>query len=147
MSEASRSRLPAWAVPAGLAVLVIVLGAVALIRGQGTADPTTPEGALRLYLQGVADRDWEQAFRFLDPEDFEGCEPTDIGSAIGTEVFSAVHQETHLRDGTATIIMELRFGSGGIFDGWSNRVDFTMVQRDGFWYLTGDPWPHFRWNC
>lgn len=146
VSEASESRFPAWAVPAGLAVLVLVLGAVALIRGEGNADPTTPEGALRLYLQGIAEGDWEQAYRFLDPDDFQGCEPSDLGSA-GVESFTAVHEETQLRDGTATIIMDLRFGSGGFFGGWSNRTDFSLVQREGFWYVTGDPWPHFRWNC
>ena len=27
------------------------------------------------------------------------------------------------------------------------RVSFDMVERDGFWYVAGEPWPHFRFNC
>ena len=147
VSETSESRVPAWAVPLGLAVLVVTLGAVALIRGDGTADPTTPEGALQLYLQGINAHDWEQAYRFLDPNDFQTCQPTDIRDSGVVESFTAVHTETRGGDGSVVIVMDLRFGQGGFFGGWSSRTDFDMVQRDGFWYVTGDPWPHFRWNC
>ena len=147
MTETPERNRPSWIVPAALAGLVVVLGAVALIRGNGTADPTVPEGALRLYLQGLTDHDWEQAYAFLDPMDFEGCDTNDI-SEMFIEDFTAMHRETISRDGEAvTIVMDLQFGSGGLFGGSSSEMHFDMVQRDGFWYVAGDPWPNFRWNC
>ncbi len=147
MTEAPERNRPAWIVPAALAVLVVVLGAVALIRGNGTADPTTPEGALRLYLQGMADRDWDQALAFLDPLDFQGCDADDLSQAF-FEDFTAMHRETITRgEDSVSIVMSLQFGSGGFFGGWSSEMHFDMVRRDGFWYVAGDPWPNFRWNC
>jgi hypothetical protein len=138
-------RIPQWAIPAGLAALIVILGAVALIRGSASADPTTPEGALRLYLEGIAEADWEKAYRFLDPDDFPGCEASDIANAGFVDPFTALHRSTRLNDGSAVIRMDLRIGEG-LF-AWTNQVDFQMVERDGFWYVRGDPWPHFRWNC
>lgn len=149
MNEVSERRAPSWIVPAALAVLVVVLGAVALIRGNGSPDPTTAEGALRLYLQGIAERDWEQAYAFLDPLDFEDCDVNDLSQGEFMEDFTAMHRETtaHGQD-RATIVMMLQFGSPGFFGGgWNQESHFDMVQRDGFWYVTGDPWPHFRWSC
>lgn len=147
MTETPERTYPSWIVPAALAALVLLLGAVALIRGTGDADPTTPEGALRLYLQGLDDRDWEQAYAFLDPLDFQSCEPDDLAQAF-FEDFTAMHRETIPRgDDAVNIVMDLQFGSGGFFGGGSSEVHFEMVRRDGFWYLAGDPWPNFRWNC
>lgn len=139
-------RIPQWVVPAALGALVVILGAVALIRGGGDPDPATPEGALRLYLEGIASGDFEQAYRFLDPQGFQGCDPEDIEQNAGfIDAFTALHRETRMRDGTATIVMDIRFDGG--FIGFPNEMEFQMVERDGFWYVTGDPWPYFSWNC
>ncbi len=147
MTETTPRVLPQWIVPAALAALVVVLGSVALIRGDGNPDPTTPEGALRLYLQGLVDHDWEQSYAFLDPLDFQGCEASDLSQAF-VEDFTAMHRETNLHsEDSATIVMSLQFGSGGFFGGGSSEFHFDMVRRDGFWYVAGDPWPNFRWSC
>lgn len=134
--------------PAALAALVVVLGVVALVRDNASPDPATPEGALRLYLQSIADRDWEQAHGLLDPLDFQQCDPSDISQGYFDD-FSAMHRETLTHgENSATIVMSIRFASGGFFGGgWSSEVHFDMVRRDGSWYVTGDPWPNFRWSC
>lgn len=148
MSDEPGRRLPGWLFPAVFTAVVVALGVVALARGDAEPDPATPEGALRVYLQAISERDWDSAFAMLHPEDFAGCEPEDIARATYGEVFTALHRETLLRNGRATVSIDLRFGSGGLFDPtWTNRVDFEMVQRDGLWLVSGDTWPHFRWAC
>jgi hypothetical protein len=143
---ANRGR-PAWLFPMAFVTVVIVLGAIALLRGPGTADPATPEGALQLYLQGIAQSDWDQSFAFLDPLDFTDCRPEHIANAANPDFSGAIHRESRRTDGRATLFVDLRFGQGGPFDTWTNRESFEMVERDGFWYVTGDPWPYFRWSC
>ncbi|MFO7299925.1 MAG: hypothetical protein DIU67_007010 [Actinomycetes bacterium] len=146
MSDNQTPRIPHWAAPVALAVLVVVLGAVALLRGEGNPDPMTPEGALHLYLEGIADSDYDQALRFLDPESFAGCTADDIDRSVGfTNPFTAIHLDTNERNGRATVRMEFRFGQG--LGSYSQHEDFDMVQRDGFWYVTGNPWPIYWDSC
>jgi hypothetical protein len=39
-------------------------------------------------------------------------------------------------------------GEGGAFgSGWNEYVVFEMVDEDDFWWVSGDPWPYFVWNC
>lgn len=136
-----------WAIPAGLVVLVIALVAVALLRGPTHFDPTTPEGAVQDYLVAITEERWEDAFAVLDPESFSNCEPGDI-RAGDVQPFTAVHDGTS-QQGTQTLVsVRLRFGDqGGIGAGWESWEQFVLIERDGFWYLTGEPWPYFRWSC
>jgi hypothetical protein len=142
-----RVELRRWVIPAGLVVLVVALVAVALYRGPTTFDPTTPEGAVQEYLQAVADGRWEDAFAVLDPEAFADCEPSDMMIGV-TEPFTATHEGTTYVGDRAGVEVKLRFGDpGGIGSGWETWERFELIESDGFWYITGDPWPYFRWSC
>lgn len=136
-----------WAVPAVLVVAVVALVAVALLRGPSSFDPTTPEGAVQDYLLAISDQRWEDAFAVLDPDSFPGCEPEDI-RAGHIEPFTATHDGTRIQAGRAMVDVRLRFSDqGGIGGGWESWEQFTLVERDSFWYITGEPWPYFHWNC
>ncbi len=137
-----------WAVPAGLVVLVVILVAVALVRGPTTFDPTTPEGAVQDYLLAITQERWEDAFAVLDPESFSNCEPRDILAGGNLQPFTAVHDGTNQGAGRASVQVRLRFSDQGGFGGaWENWERFELIETDGFWYITGDPWPYFRWSC
>ena len=162
VSERSITR---WLVPGGIAVVVIALGAIALLRDPLQLDPDTPEGTVQEYLLAISDEDFERAFKVLHPESFEGCDSADIARSRPREPFSATIDpdgefggfDGGFReeppgfapvDPDATVSVILRFGGSGPFDaGWENYEVFFLVEEDGFWWITGDPWPYFSWNC
>jgi hypothetical protein len=126
---------------------VVALVAIALTRGPTSFDPTSPEGAVQDYLLAVSQSRWDDAYAILDPEAFEGCEPSDIAAA-GAQEFTAVHDSTETAGINTVVTVRLMFGDAGPFgSGWEQPERFILVERDGFWYITQDPWPYFRWSC
>lgn len=136
-----------WLVPALIVVVVVGLVAIALGRGQANFDPTTPEGAVQEYLQAIRQERWQDAIDVLDLEQFQGCQPHHLSSQISEESFNAVHLGTYYDGNLAYVDVEFRHSDGGVFGGWSWNNTFVLVERDGLWYLTDDPWPYFQFLC
>lgn len=159
-----------WAVPAGIALGVVVLVTVALIRDPVQLDPDSPEGTVQEYLQAIGEERWDDAYAVLEPERFDGCDPADIAANAPGESFTATLQRgpgsmvveqfeeiggnsstttTSPPDDEAEIEVTLRFGDSGLFGGggWTTFEVFPVVSRDGFWWVSGDPWPYFSWRC
>ena len=146
-AEERRYSIWSWALPTLAIVGVMALVAIALLRGPTTFDATTPEGAVQEYLQAISRADWEAAFAILDPETFERCEPSDIAAA-GQQTFTAAHESTEELGANTLVAVTLRFGDGGMFgSGYEQYEQFTLIDLDGFWYITQDPWPYFTWSC
>lgn len=149
VDEQDGYRIPTarWAVPAGLMILVIGLVAAALLRGPTHFDPITPEGAVQDYLLAITEQRWEDAFAVLDPQSFPDCQPEDI-MAGDVRPFTAVHDGTSQQGAETLVSVRFRFNDqGGIGGGWESWEQFVLIERDGFWYITGEPWPYFRWGC
>lgn len=164
-----RTTLPRWAIPAAIALGVVVLVTVALVRDPVHLDPDSPEGTVQEYLQAISDDRWDDAYAVLEEERFAECTPADIaanapgdpftaslqtgtGSAVVDrleEVTDATTTTTLAPDESATVEVVLRFGDSGPFggSGWTTHEVFDMVSRDGFWWVSGDPWPYFSWRC
>lgn len=141
---------PKWIWPVVIGGLVIALVVVALAREPVELDPTTPEGVVQEYLQAISDGEFEAAFATLDPESFEGCTAADIQRSVWQESFTAsLPTETGDHSGGRALVdVTMRFGNGGIFGGgWDSREVFVLVQRDGVWWITEDPWPYFSFEC
>ena len=128
---------------------MVVLAAIALLRDPVLLDPTTPEGPVQEYLQAISDEDYQKAFETLDKESFEGCAPADIARSGWEQNFTASLPETSEPTGDRVFVeVTMRFGDGGLFGGgWDSFETFVLVERDGFWWITEDPWPYFRWTC
>lgn len=160
-----------WVVPAGIAAVVVALVIVALVRDPVQLDPDTPEGTVQGYLQAVSEERWEDAYEVLDPQRFADCGPADIAAQAPGEPFTA-----SLQAGDGSMVVErfeesgggdvetttttppeadvavgvtLRFADSGPFGsgGWTTFEVFEVVSRDGFWWISGDPWPYFGWSC
>jgi hypothetical protein len=146
MSETNR---PAWLLPAGVGLLVLVLVVVALVRDPVELDPETPEGTVQEYLQAISDGDYETAFELLHPDEFEGCVPSDIGRDLGNEPFTAsLESDVEPMEELTIVNVRIRFGTDGPFgSGWETFESFELVSEDGFWWITGEPWPHFFFEC
>lgn len=147
----SESKRPAWLLPAGIGLLIIVLVVVALVRDPVQLDPETPEGTVQEYLQAISDDDYERAFELLRPDDFEGCVPSDMRRFVSNEPFTATLDPdggTMTAEDRAMVNVRIRFGTDGPFgSGWETFESFELVSEDGFWWITGEPWPHFFWEC
>lgn len=140
-----------WLLPTGIALVVIVLVVVALVRKPVLLDPTTPEGTVQEYLQAISDEDYEKAFEMLETDTFSGCVPSDLARYLPGEPFTASLEpdgDTAGGDSTAIVNVRIRFGSNGMFgSGWDTWESFELTSSDGIWWITGDPWPHFVWEC
>lgn len=167
MSE--RESLARWGIPVGIAVVVAILVVVALVRDPVALDPDSPEGTVQEYLQAVSEERWEDALAVLDPERFAECSVSDIASSAPGQPFTASLQEGDAPQGgrfeevpsddepTASttppdeeriVEVTLRFGdTGPLGSGWTTHEVFEMVSRDGFWWISNDPWPYFGWRC
>lgn len=138
-----------WLWPAVIGTVVIALAAIALLREPVLLDPTTPEGTVQEYLQAISDQDFDKAFETLDPESFADCTPSDIQRSGWEENFTASLPQTSDPSGERVFVeVTMHFGDSGLFGGgWDSFETFVLVERDGFWWITEDPWPYFRWSC
>ena len=140
---------PRWFWPAAFAGLTIALVVIALARVPVTLDPTTPEGAVQEYLRAVAADDYDAAFELLDPDFFEGCGLADTQQADWISSFTATlprAMEPPVGE-RAFVEVVIRDSEGVLRPSWSTEETFSLVARDGLWWITDDPWPHFWWDC
>lgn len=135
-----------WLVPVLVGAAIIALVIVALLRGETSFDPTSPEGAVQEYLQALADGRWDDALDVLDPQIFETCRGSHIADYVWSS-FSASHESTVHGPRDVYVNVTLEFGDGGVWGGWRDTTQFTLTEIDGLWYITDDPWPHFRDSC
>lgn len=159
-----RRELPGWVMPAGLAVLVAALVAIALVRGPASFDPDTPEGAVQEYLVAITESRWDDAVEVIHEDwrrsctgsDLESFAPGNFSAQLGSsggrfggvveERFVDIEQGTSPTTPEETTMVEVTIQRGGP-GGWNEHVTFELGRTDGFWWLIGDPWPYFVWSC
>lgn len=159
-----------WLFPLILGVVVVGLVAIALTRGPTDLDPDSPEGTIQEYLTALDEQRYEDALAVLHPQWGDICDPDDIAN-MGPADFTARlgHVSTaggfveerfqdvgvgpggaleELPSGTEFIDVTITRNEGGGFgSGWDEYVVFELVEEDGFYWIVGDPWPYFTWNC
>ena len=146
MTESVRS----WLVPVSAAVLIVALVAIALVREPVELNRDTPEGTVQVYLQAMSDGDYEGAFAVLDPEFYEGCDASSLAIYRQEDFTARIENDRKPDDGdTVFVHVSMTFGDGGPFGSqWTDNQAFTVVNHDGFWWITGqDVWPYFAWDC
>ena len=139
-----------WLVPVGAAVLIVALVAVVLVREPAQFDPSTPEGTVQEYLQAISDGDYERAFAVLDPEFYEGCDPSSLAIYCQDNFTARIEGGRKPDDSdTAFVRVSMTFRDGGPFGSqWTDHQSFTVIRQDDSWRITGeDVWPYFAWDC
>jgi hypothetical protein len=167
MSSRDR-KLPGWLLPVGLGLVVVALVVVALARGPVALDPETPEGAVQEYLVAISEDRWDEAVEVIHDDwrkscvgdDLRAFDPGDFSAQLGTsgDTFRAdmfeedfavpeTENETPPTIPEDAAMVEVTINHGGATGGWDEHTMFELVDEDGFWWLVGDPWPHFIWSC
>ncbi len=160
-------RIPGWALPVGLAVLVIALVTIALARDPVSYDPGTPEGTVQEYLLAISEERWDEAIEIVH-EDWRGsCEGSDLAMNVHDEFTARLGDQTGglgassgfssspdgltgptVPEGATSVEVTLEHGdTGGLGSGWTELTVFEMIEEEGFWWVVGDPWPYFAWTC
>lgn len=159
-------RLPGWVLPVGLGLIVVALVAVALARGPVEFDSDTPEAAVQEYLVAIHEDRWDEAVeviyedwrRSCDGDDLRASDPGEFSAQLAssrsgfrTGILEAAISAQEPGVGppavpgdSVTVEVDIRHGGPG---GWTERTVFELVDREGLWWLAGDPWPYFIWNC
>lgn len=164
MSETETRGWKSWLLPAGLVIGVAALVTIALARGPAELNPDSPEGTVQEYLVAVDEERWEDALEVIQPQWRGTCEADDL-AAFDPGDFTAElgHQDElggmmggsgevfvgeDLPSADTSVEVTIQRGSvGPLGSGWSEWVVFELVDEDDFWWITGDPWPYFIWNC
>ncbi len=162
-----------WLLPVGLGVAVVALVAIALTRGPVELDPDTPEGTVQEYLRALNEKRWDDAVAVVHPQWLGECTGDDLaqfadfdftaelgrsdtsgafGGVIIEESFDVVGSDDGVAEDFPVVDTHVEVtisrGEGGAFgSGWNEFVVFEMVDEDDFWWVSGDPWPYFVWNC
>ncbi len=171
MRERKQRGFRNWWLPLGLGVLVIALVVIALTRGPVVLDPTSPEGTVQEYLVAIDEGRWEDALLVIHPDWLGACEaddlarfdpgeftaelgaPRGISAGFVTEDFEAIGggggepEPLPSSDTTVEVTISHRGTGGGLGSGWDEYVVFELVDGGEFWFISGDPWPYFIWNC
>lgn len=127
------------AVVAGLVVtLAVVAAVVSGAREHPELDPTTPEGAVQIFLTAVFDGDEDAAAGHLDPD--LGCEPPfDVYLPTGARIDVV---STSTEGDEAHVVVDVVERTGGLVpDEWTHRQAYDLTADGDGWLLTGAPWP------
>ncbi len=135
-----------WLVPSiGLGV-VIVLSIIALTRQPVSLDPEPPAGKVQVYLQAIADKDYDAALSHLDSELQADCTAGDISSSVYYDNFTATLGDVEGNDIEARVSASIQQGTSGLGEpGYFES--FELINEDDGWSITGDPWPYFSYGC
>ena len=163
----SERKIPGWVLPAGVVVLVAVLVVIALVRGPVALDPDTPEGTVQEYLLALSQGRYDEALEVVHEEwrgaceasDLEGFAQGDFSAELGNDAgFGQVREEfvgvaggeeppPTIPDDAVQVEVTIHHDPGAGMRSWSEFVVFELAPDDDFWWLVGDPWPHFVWSC
>lgn len=162
-----------WLLPVGLGVAVVALVAIALTRGPVELDPDTPEGTVQEYLLAINEKRWDDAIAVVHPQWLGECDGDDLaqyadfeftaelgrndvgafGGVIVEETFTDIAGSEDAMSEDFPVVdthveVTISRGDSPVFGpGWEEYVLFEMVDEDDFWWVSGDPWPHFVWTC
>ena len=134
-----------WTFPLIVLLVVVALTVVALLREPVALDPTTPEGTVQVYLQALADNDYEAALQLTTAEIQQSCTPQDVSESFYYDSFTATLGET-FEMGTVTVVeVAINQTDVGLSSGYFEQIELT--DEEGDWAITGDPWPYFTYAC
>jgi len=140
-----------WLIGVGSLLAILLVGSivVALVQTVEPLPENTPERAVQLYFEAVAGGDFEAAHNLLSAELKERCPVENLVSRSypvrqledsrvtleGTQPFG---DKTIVNARITTIRTDSPFGSSE----YSRIERFTLIEEDGSWRFTSDPWPY-----
>lgn len=137
-----------WLFPAVAGAIVVVLVGIALVRKPVELDPTTPEGTVQVYLQAIADEDYQVALDQTSEEIRNSCTAGDISDNNYYETFTATLGEVEEFGERVQVEATLNTQSDVFFDpGYGYRETFVLIEEGGRWVITENPWPSFTYGC
>jgi hypothetical protein len=163
-------RLPGWLLPVALGVIVVVLVTIALTRGPVSLDPDSPEGTVQEYLLAISESRWDDAVAVIHDDwrgscqgfDLQAFAPGDFSAELGSadsfggvpvrEDFPAIGEDGEpgptIPENVTRVDVTINHHDGGGFGNtWQEQVGFEVTFDGDFWWIVGDPWPHFIFSC
>ena len=129
---------------AAIIVLGGVAGVISATRSTSQGDPSTPEGAVQVYLQAIARGDVDAAGALLLSEG--PCTVSDLSRAHLPASLRAVLTSSSINGDSAVVQVDVTegsmdepFGSSG----YGHTEAFLLARTGGTWSLTEVPWPMY----
>lgn len=133
-------------------LLLLLVAAVPIIAcRQAPADPSKPEGVVRLYLEALKASDVSAAYAYLAPELQEKCKESTLFDRKPEfrqqlDRSSVIVRRVEVQDKQATVETTINTGGGEVgilgprtVNGWDSTYQLRSI--DGDWRLSSFAWP------
>lgn len=135
---------------ANLVLAVVVAGVVALavIAGVSSGEkrqefaPGTPEAVVQQYATAILLEERSEALTYLDPA--LECTEQDIQNSYSPGRAAMVLRSAHTEEQRAQVTLNVTGYDDGLFDDFSQEIDFDLHRMDDEWMITGEPWPMYH---
>lgn len=138
-------KLPGWVLPLVGVVGVVALVAIGLGRDAAEFDPSTPEGTIQLYIDALANGEFDTAAAFWADD---GCIPVSTVPSGGVPDISASLVRVDGNDLEATVVVRITETSqeplGGLYE---YEEWFNLTRRDDSWQIRQPSWPYYDLTC
>jgi hypothetical protein len=136
-----------WAALGALVALVAILLVADAVRGPTVLDPATPEGVVQGYVQQLLEGDRLAARAYLSDALQRRCSSSDVRRAWVPEGTTVSLGDVDVDGGEARVTVLVRSLAGPERLGGTGEATtetFELVQQDGEWRITGEPWPVYE---
>lgn len=129
------TRKPLVIVGSVVGALIVLTLLVSALRPITTLDPKTPDGVVQAYIQALLDDDEALAEEYVTNDFLDDCDPYRRSS--NTNRYS-ITESGDYRDGYLVSVQE---SSSDAFGGYSQEVDFFLLDQDDNWLIDSADWP------
>ena len=129
------TRKPLVIVGSVVGALIVLTLLVSALRPITTLDPKTPDGVVQAYIQALLDDDEALAEEYVTNDFLDDCDPYRRSS--NTNRYS-ITESGDYRDGYLVSVQE---SSSDAFGGYSQEIDFFLLDQDGDWLIDSADWP------
>ena len=145
MPMARRTSVVLISAVAAIIVLGGVAGVISATRSASQGDPSTPEGAVQVYLQAISRGDVDAAGALLLSEG--PCTIGDLSRTYLPGSLRAVLTSSSSTD-SDTAVVRVEVTEGGADEpfgssGYGHTESFLLERTGGTWFLTEVPWPMY----
>ena len=135
----------------GIAGLLVIATVVALTRSEPEFDPGTPERAVQEFFAAIEEEDFVLAHSYYSEEIAAGCAPESLAASSSWSSRQlaesrVVFEDTIYLDSAAVVVTRItRLSGNGLFgaSGSVYQERFSLVNEEGGWKLSAEPWPRF----
>ncbi len=135
----------------GVTAFLVLATALAVTRNEAEFEPGTPESVVQQFFEAVENEDYAIAHNFYSKDLGNECTVESLATPDSWSVRQlaesrVVFEDTKYLNGSAVVVTRVtRISGDGLFGSSesSHEERLSMVEEDGTWKFSEEPWPRF----